>query len=107
MPNEFFRDLSPDQQFFIQNWLKSFDNTRMMNYLRGFQLNPSDPNYNYALAMASGVSPRPQMEDQGWPHWSSKTPEGNWLKEETHPTHHYEDEYVLRSALNRALMGER
>jgi hypothetical protein len=96
MPNDYFRE-SSEADYFIRDWLKSLVQNRV-NYASGWQYDPNDPNYNYTLAYATGVSPKALQEG----HWPTMTPKGNWLKESTHPTRWREYELQLLNALRGA-----
>jgi hypothetical protein len=77
--------LSPVQEQAFQAWVRSTQWFR--DYVAKWQEQPNfdDPDYDYRAAWLAGVAPEYQP-DYGEYHWADQTPEGQWLKSETHPT---------------------
>lgn len=62
-------------------WFKEF----VTQYGEEPDLSPN-ADYDYITAWKAGVRPERDPYDQGRFHWASKTPSGEWLKAEGHPT---------------------
>lgn len=74
-----------DEELQFQLWIRQhpwFD-----QFVKTYGEDPdlNTPDYDYRKAWKSGVEPQINVND-GLYHWPSKTPSGEWLKGENHPT---------------------
>jgi hypothetical protein len=59
--------------------------------------------YDYITAWKAGIRPERDPYDQKY-HWSSKTPDGKWLKSENHPTR-WKETFMEQSGVNPDALG--
>ena len=83
----------------VEAWLMEY----MWRYGEPPDMGPS-ANYDYRTALQQGIQPR--RADDGMYHWPSKTPTGEWLKKEGHPTRWMEDYSGLLGQLPAGLPQE-
>ena len=64
----------------------------------------SSADYDYITGWKAGIRPERDPYDQNRYHWSSKTPEGQWLKAPNHPTR-WKEVFMEQSGVNPDALG--